>query len=104
MEMCIHGGLYLNIDTHAQAYMANLVFLKTSAKTNINVKEAFEELLKLDIRNSQLFNDSKSPDKSSASQSSLTKNAVKSSKKGPKGEREKKTSEGRGGKRKCSVM
>jgi hypothetical protein len=51
------------------------------------VKEAFQELLKLESRNSQLFNDSKTPDKSSSA-SSLAKKAVK-----PKKEKKEKKSE-----------
>lgn len=72
-------------------------FIETSAKNNINVKEAFQELLKLDTKNSQLFTDSKTSDKASSS-SSLSKNAV-NPKKAAKSEKKPNES-----KRKCLIM
>jgi hypothetical protein len=69
-------------------------FLKTSAKNNTNVKEAFEELLKLDPKHNGLFD---SKDKSSSS-SSLAKNAVNPKKKKEDSAAPAKT------KKKCVVM
>lgn len=68
--------------------------METSAKTNVNVKEAFQELLKLDPKNNSIFSDTKQNDKNS-SQSSLVKNSVN-----PK--KSKEINENR--KKKCSIM
>lgn len=62
---------------------------ETSAKTNVNVKEAFQDLIKLDPKNSTVFNDNKQNDKSS-SQSSLIKNIVNPKKRKESNENRKK--------------
>ena len=49
----------------------NRFYFKTSAKTNVNVKEAFEELLKLDSRNNLVLMNDKS-----SSSSTVNKNSV----------------------------
>lgn len=77
--------------------------METSAKTNVNVKEAFQQLLSMDTRYNMSI-DSKHNDKSSSS-SSLAKNSVK-----PKAKKEAKDksnadqSTSTAAKRKCSVM
>lgn len=71
------------------AEQMNCAFIETSAKTNTNIKEAFQELLKLDPKNSNLIIDDSGADNVKADKSN-----GKSSKKKESG----------GKKKKCTIM
>ena len=79
--------------------------METSAKNNLNVKEAFQQLLSMDTRyNMSLDSNGKNNNDKLSSQSSLAKNAVKPKK---ASKSDKKASEGQPNepaKRKCVVM
>lgn len=74
------------VTTHTGNGMANemnCAFIETSAKTNTNIKEAFQELLKLDPKNSNLIIGNEKGEKSGSS-GSLSKSSKSNNKKNKK--------------------